>query len=121
MSIINISTFDKLFKNEDLTFTKIIYCKLNDIVLIIDSYIGILLTIYSNMDLATILLYGDNNITTENINIKGYKYYENIGISIRRTSAKITLKQIINIIRKTKQHIELNILLNNNDELNIKI
>ena len=55
------------------------------------------------------------NNSEEEINERGYKYYENLGLSIQGADAKTTLKEIINISKIKNCEIELKIRLNNNE------
>ena len=57
------------------------------------------------------------NIREEKINERGYKYYENLGLSIQRVDAKTTLKEIINISKIKNCKIELKIKLNNDEDI----
>lgn len=55
------------------------------------------------------------NISTEEIHDKGFKYYNQLGISIQRSDAIKILKEISNIIKLYNYTMEIKIKLTNDE------
>jgi hypothetical protein len=103
--------------NKDLRNSNIKECKINGISNNSNKYNKLLLFLYSDMEKESLLNHTILNIREEEINERGYKYYENLELSIQRADAKTTLKEIINISKIKKCKIELKIRLNNDEDI----
>ena len=101
--------------NKDLRNSNIKECKINGISNNSNKYNKLLLFLYSDMEKQVIKDHSILNNSEEEINERGYKYYENLGLSIQGADAKTTLKEIINISKIKNCEIELKIRLNNNE------
>ena len=109
-----------LFEN-DLKGSKIIGCIVNDKHSNINKYHQLLIHLYSEIDIHAILQNSTLNISLDKISEKGFKYYENIGLSIQSVEAKRTLKEIVNMVRVMNYRLELRIKLKNDEIIRFKI
>lgn len=109
-----------LFK-KNLKGSTIVECKINNINNDIKKYKKILIYLYSTTDLKTILQNTILNISQQEIYIKGFDYYTNLGISIQGSDTRRTLKEIINIIKIKNYSMELKIKLKNNEVIHFII
>ena len=103
--------------NKDLSYSNIRECKINGINNNSNRYNTLLLFLYSDMEKQSLLNHTILNIREEEINRRGFKYYENLGLSIQGADAKTTLKEIINISKIKNCEIELKIRLNNDEDI----
>ena len=106
---------ERLLFNENLKGSVIKECKINNKILTITKYNPLLIHLYSQTDKKTILKNKSLNILEEEINEKGFKYYEKLGLSIQRVDSIHTLKEIIKFIKILKYKIELKIKLKNDE------
>ena len=109
-----------LFEKE-IKGSKIIGCIVNDKNSNINKYHQLLIYLYSEVDLNTILQNSTLNISLDKISEKGFKYYDNIGLSIQSVEARKTLKEIINIVKVMNYSLELRIKLKNEEIIRFKI
>jgi hypothetical protein len=105
-----------LFQKE-LTHSSILECKINGRNVHVKKYKKLLICLYYTTEREDIMSNTTLNITQEKRNIKGFKYYDQLGISIQSADARRTLKEIINIIKLKGWTMELTIKLSKNDEL----
>ena len=112
----------ELFK-KDLVKSSIIECKINDKNIQKKKYRPILIELYEQTDRDIILdktsLYGA--ISSEEINDKGYKYYEQLDLYIRGVDSRYTLQEIINIIKIKNFKMELKIKLKNGELIKFRM
>ncbi len=104
----------KLFQ-KDLRGSVIIYCRINDIDIDARKYKKLLIYLYSNTDIATILQNTALNISRQERYDKGFEYYKQLGISIQGADARRTLREIINIIKIKKYSMGLKIKLKDDE------
>jgi hypothetical protein len=95
----------------NLLGSKLVEFIIDDVIIDVKKYMKILKFLYLNMNKETILQNTTLNISIQEINDKGFKYYENLGLSIQGADARRTLKEIINIIRVKKSNMEMTIKL----------
>ncbi len=93
----------------------IIYCRINDIDIDARKYKKLLIYLYSNTDIATILQNTALNISRQERYNKGFEYYKQLGISIQGADARRTLREIINIIKIKKYSMGLKIKLKDDE------
>jgi hypothetical protein len=110
-----------LLFEKDLKGSKIIGCIVNDKNSNINKYHQLLIHLYSEVDLNTILQNSTLNISLDKISEKGFKYYDDIGLSIQSVEARKTLKEIINIVKVMNYSLELRIKLKNEEIIRFKI
>ena len=110
-----------LLFEKDLKGSKIIGCIVNDKNSNINKYHQLLIHLYSEVDLNTILQNSTLNISLDKISEKGFKYYDDIGLSIQSVEARKTLKEIINIVKVMNYSLELRIKLKNEETIRFKI
>ena len=134
ITIQNIQEFTQQIINGNLVLTRIIpfideatlfrknlrgstitECKINNVNNDIHKYKKLLINLYSTTGIETILQNTILNISREEIYDKGFKYYNQLGVSIQGANAGRTLKEIINIIKIKKYSMELKIKLKNDD------
>ena len=121
IEIVNYLTEKELF-NKVLENSKIKKCKINNEDINIFNYRPILINIYDKMDKETIFKNTKLNCKEEEINNKGFVYYEKFKLSIQGASAEKTLSEIVNMIKVNKWNMQIQIQLKNNDEIiNFKI
>jgi len=119
--IVNYLTEKELF-NKVLENSKIKKCKINNEDINIFNYRPILINIYDKMDKETIFKNTKLNCKEEEINNKGFVYYEKFKLSIQGASAEKTLSEIVNMIKVNKWNMQIQIQLKHNDEIiNFKI
>ena len=115
----------ELFKKfkKDLVKSSIIECKINDKNIQKKKYWSILIELYEQTDRDIILdktsLHGA--ISSEEINGKGYKYYEQLDLYIRGVDGPCTLQEIINIIKIKNFKMELKIKLKNGELIKFRM
>jgi len=102
-----------LFKN-DLTYSKVLNCYINNELIHLHKYKQIILHMYNSINIQSIIQNTILNISNKERYDKGFKYYENLGISIQGSDARRLLKEIININKIKKDSITLKIQLRNN-------
>ena len=90
-------------------------------ILDIKKYKKLLIRLYYNMNKQTILQNTILNISEEEINDKGFDYYESLDLYIQGSDARRTLKEIINIIKIKNSSMELKIRLKNDEIIRFKI
>ena len=93
-------------------------CKINNMNIDIKNkykYKKLLVYIYSNTDIETILQHTILNISQQEIYDKGFEYYNDLGLSIQGADARRTLKEIINIIKIENCSMKLKIKLKNDE------
>ena len=103
-----------LFK-KDLLGSTITECKINNVNNDIKKYKKLLIYLYSTTNIETILQNTILNISQEEIYDKGFKYYNQLGLSIQGAETRRTLKEIINIIKIKNYSMELKIKLKNDE------
>lgn len=96
-------------------------CKINGVNNDIRQYKKLLIQLYSTTDMETILQNTILNISQQERYDKGFKYYPNLGVSIRGSNAERTLKEIINIIKIKNYNMELKIKLKNDEVIRFVI
>ncbi len=87
---------------KDLRGSAITECKINNVNNNIYKFNKLLIYLYSTTDIATILQNTTLKILQEERYDKGFKYYNNLGVSIQGTETRRTLKEIINIAKIKK-------------------
>lgn len=134
ITISNIQEFKQQIINGNLVLTRIIpfineatlfqknllgstitECKINNVNNDIHKYKKLLIYLYSTTDTGTILQNSTLNISQEEIHDKGFKYYNQLGVSIQGACARRTLKEIINIVKIKNYSMELKIKFNNDE------
>ena len=119
--IVNYLSEEELF-TKIIEFSKIKKCKINNENITLSRYKTILNYIYNKMDRKNIIKNTKLNCKEEEINCKGFKYYENFKFSIQGADAEKTLSEIINMIKINKWNMEIQIELKENNEIiNFKI
>ena len=103
-----------LFK-KDLRGSLIIECKINNEFVDVKKYKKLLLTLYNDTDIDTILQNTILNISQQEIYEKGFDYYNHLGLSIQGADTRRTLKEIINILKLKHYRMELTIKLKNDE------
>ena len=109
------------FFQKNLKGSKILECKIMNEILDIKKYKKLLIRLYFNMNKQTILQNTILNISEEEINDKGFDYYESLDLYIQGSDARRTLKEIINIIKIKNSSMELKIRLKNDEIIRFKI
>ena len=109
------------FFQKNLKGSKILECKIMNEILDIKKYKKLLIRLYYNMNKQTILQNTILNISEEEINDKGFDYYESLDLYIQGSDARRTLKEIINIIKIKNSSMELKIRLKNDEIIRFKI
>lgn len=124
--IYNYISLDELL-NIDLSYSKIIYCSINEneneneIISSSNNYSSILIDIYKSLPASFIL-----QNTTFNIKLinekgnKGYIWYPEINMSVQRKEANLTMKEIIKMINLNNYKINIKIKLSNDESINFK-
>jgi len=98
----------------------ILSCTLNNIPVSILKYSNIMKNIYDLInDGTTIIKNTIMNIKTIEINISGFHYYKNLGISIQSADSNKTLLEIIKQCTSNNIFIDMEIKLNNNEVLKL--
>ncbi len=100
---------------KDLPGNTIVECKINNNNNNIHKYKKLLIYLYSITDIKTILQNTILNISQEEKYEKGFKYYNQLGVSIQAADATRILKELINIIKIKNYSMELKIKLKNDD------
>jgi len=100
---------------KDLRGSTLIYCKINNINNDIHKYKKLLIYLYSTTDKEIILQNTSLNISHQEIYVKGFEYYNQLGLSIQGSDARRTLQEIINIVKIKKNSMELKIKLKNDE------
>ena len=104
----------RLFQ-KDILGSIIIECKINNVNYNLYKYKKILIHLYSTTDTETILQNTILNISQEEMYEKGFKYYQQFGVSIQGADARRILKEIINISKIKKYSVELKIKFKNDE------
>jgi hypothetical protein len=112
---------EKTLFQKKIEASNIIECKINKINIGINKYNKLLIYLYSSTDLQTILENSNLNISLLEKHQKGFNYYKELGISIQRVSARITLKEIINIVKIKNFHMELKLKLDNDEIIRFNV
>jgi hypothetical protein len=112
--------------NKNVTFSNVIYCKINYINLKEKKYKSILIYLYKliiikNNGKEKILKNTHLNISEDVINNKGYKYYNDLKLSVQGADANKTLEEIINFSKLEKNKLEIKIKLKNGEEFFLSI
>jgi len=110
-----ISEEETLLFNKNLKGSSIEECKINNENLNIKKYKPLLINLYSKTNKETIINNTLLNISEEEINEKGFQYYDFLGLSLQGADTIHTLKEIIKFIKILKYKIELKIKLKNNE------
>lgn len=105
----------------DLRGSTIIGCKFNGAQINITKYMKLLVFIYSTIDKETILQNSILNVIQEEISVKGFKFYNQWGLSIQRVESRKTLKEIINIVKVKSYRLELKIKLKTGEMVGFNI
>jgi hypothetical protein len=100
---------------KDLRGSSIEDCKINNVIRPIRKYNTLLIELYSTTNVQTILQNTILNISQEQKNEQGFKYYSNLGLSIQGAESKRTLREIIKIVRIKNYSMELKIKLKNDE------
>lgn len=100
---------------KNLRGSYILECKINNVINDIKKYKKLLIYLYSNTNIETILQNTILNISQQEIYNKGFEYYPNLHLSIQGADAKRTLKEIINIIKIKNYSMKLKIKLKNDE------
>ena len=107
--------------NEDLRGSYINECIIDGVIINIKKYTPLLLNIYETMEKESIIQNTILNNTEEKNHLKGFKYYEKIGLSIQGADSRRMIKEIINMIKIQKKTIKLNICLKTDKIIFIEI
>ena len=110
-------TYEELFKKNLRNSTIISVYIENQLIPNIFKYMRLIKYIYQHLDKQTIINNTLINVSTDEINERGYVYYSDIGLSIQSTDAKTSLKEIINQITKNNQQIDIKIKLKCGEEI----
>jgi CRISPR/Cas system CSM-associated protein Csm4 (group 5 of RAMP superfamily) len=140
ITISNIQEFTQQIINGNLVLTRIIpyideatlfqknlrgstitECKINNENYDIHKYKKLLIKLYSITDNETILQNTTLNISQQEIYDRGFKYYNQLGLSIQGADARRTLKEIINIVNIKRYSMELKIKLRNDEVIHFII
>lgn len=113
-----ITTEEDLFKN-NLYRSQIVECKINGFNLYMRKFRKLLIFVYtilkheSKIDKLpdAIIQHSLLDISRDKLITRGYNYYNYLEISIRCSSIKTTLQEILNILKKKKDNIELKLQL----------
>ena len=109
-------------KKKNFKKSKILECKINNSNVKEEKYIQILRKIYNMLANKQFILEHTCIKTTEEIrNDKGFRYDNDIKLSIRGHDAKNTLIEIVNMIALSNITIEIKIILKSNEEIFIRI
>jgi len=100
---------------KDLRGSTITECKINNENYDIHKYKKLLIKLYFITDTETILQNTTLNISQQEIYDRGFKYYNQLGLSIQGADARRTLKEIINIVNIKNYSMELKIKLINDE------
>ena len=99
--------------------SKLIQCKHNGAVVECTNFASLFMYMFRSMTATQRQAYFENiqnhTVIQEECNERGYKYYPDIGVSIRNENAPITLHNVVRIIHITRRPIELHIRLRNNE------
>lgn len=107
--------------NEDFGNSSICECIIDGVLINIKKYKPLLLNIYELMDRQSILKNTILNIIEEKMHLKGFKYYDKIGLSIQGADSRRTINEIINMIKIQKKTMRLNICLKSEKIIFIEI
>jgi hypothetical protein len=114
-------TEEEIFKKK-LGYSTIEACKINNVVVKTKCYKGILDDdLYPTMTTETISQNTRLNILQEERHDKGFKYYRNLGLSIRCANTDKILKELTRIIKIKNYSMELKIKLANDEVILYKI
>jgi len=105
----------------NLRGSTIIGCKFNGVQINMKKYMKLLLFIYSTIDKETILQHSVLNVTQAEIRVKGFRYYNQWGISVQNVESRRTLKEIINIVKIKSYQLELKIKLKTGEVVGFNI
>ena len=100
---------------KNLRGSTILECKINNMIRDIKKYKKLLINLYSETDIETIIENTTLNIKREERYDKGFQYYSNLRISIQGSDTRKTLHEIINIIQINNYSMELKIKLINDE------
>ena len=122
MNYIIITKEDELFK-KNLCRSRILECKINGFNISIKNYRNLLTYVYYlltyesqfNIIPDSVIQNSILTISREQLNNKGYQYYNTLGISIRCADSKKTLREVLNILKQKKDNIELKLQLRNGE------
>ena len=106
-----------------LSYSTIIECKINDDSLKKLNYRSILINIYEKMNNSDQILENTtfNFSRDKNYNIKGYNYIKSIKMCMQDKCAKMTLKEIVNMIKINKFKFCIKIKLLNDEIIHFKL
>ena len=107
---------EKELFNKDLRGSSIVECKINNETLEIKKYHTLLLYIYSNTYVETVLQNTILNISQQEIYEKDFTYYDYLKLSIQGAEARRTLKEIINMVRINNYTMRIVIKLKNGEK-----
>ena len=106
--------------SKDLRNSTLVKSEINTEILNFNKYKHLLLHLYSKIDINIIVKNTVLNISMEELYDKGYKYYENLGMSIQGSDTKRTLKEIINVSKLNKINLTIIIKLKTDEVVYFK-
>ena len=112
---INPSIDETTLFQKNLRSSSILECKINNIITDINKYKRLLIYLYSDMNINTIIEKTTLNISQQKIYDRGYEFYDKLGLSIQSAEARKTLREIINIIKILNYNIKLKIKLKDDE------
>lgn len=103
---------------KELSGMKIVKCKINNIDINLYTFRAIIINLYHQVNRNILLQTKTLNISQEEKNENGFKYYPSLKISVQYADSPKTLKAIITIIKLQNYNMEMTLKLKNKNEIN---
>ena len=103
---------------KELSGMKIVKCKINNIDINLYTFRAIIINLYHQVNRNILLQTKTLNISQEEKNENGFKYYPSLKISVQYADSPKTLKAIITILKLQNYNMEMTLKLKNKNEIN---
>ena len=100
---------------KELSGMKIVKCKINNIDINLYTFRAIIINLYHQVNRNILLQTKTLNISQEEKNENGFKYYPSLKISVQYADSPKTLKAIITIIKLQNYNMEMTLKLKNDE------
>ena len=106
---------------KELSGMKIVKCKINNIDINLYTFRAIIINLYHQVNRNILLQTKTLNISQEEKNENGFKYYPSLKISVQYADSPKTLKAIITIIKLQNYNMEMTLKIKNKKKINDEI
>ena len=100
---------------KELSGMKIVKCKINNIDINLYTFRAIIINLYHQVNRNILLQTKTLNISQEEKNENGFKYYPSLKISVQGADSSKTLKAILTIIKLQNYNMEMTLKLKNDE------